>query len=226
LVDIEDMANGVKSALVSKTQTPVKGVVAAAMRAKAKTKTPLGAQLERDAEILAKPMPDEATAYKDWLEYMEAKWRLMARQRKERRAREAEEYSDLPRLSSSSLMQAQPPSSKRPCSLGKAPSLGGQSFFGDQRKAIRTNVWEIIQIREDTRHPGRFKLWVLIGSFLHNLSIKVDRQFFVNSMIARPDLEQFASSSLLSSLFTSVTKTERCLPRSRPSKHLYQITMP
>ncbi|XP_049878007.1 DNA polymerase epsilon catalytic subunit 1 [Pectinophora gossypiella] len=91
-------------------------------------------------------------------------------------------------------------------------TLGG--FIRRAQRTLLNTPWQIIQVAE-TAEPGLFKLWVLVGSELHQVKLSVPRVFYVNQRVSRgADSGQYWR------------KCSRLLPRAHPALHLYQYSVP
>uniref|UniRef100_A0A1B6LUL8 DNA polymerase epsilon catalytic subunit n=1 Tax=Graphocephala atropunctata TaxID=36148 RepID=A0A1B6LUL8_9HEMI len=91
-------------------------------------------------------------------------------------------------------------------------SLG--TFLKKTQQTLLNTPWQIIQLGE-TNEPGVLRLWALVGTELHQLRLVVPRIFYVNQRTPRAETED-----------ALWRKCSRILPRSRPSYHLYEFSVP
>ena len=94
-----------------------------------------------------------------------------------------------------------------------AGNLAG--FLRKQATSLGEDNWEIIEVC-DSLTPGRFSLWVLLGRDLHSIKLQIPRIFYINCK-SPEDFE------LQGSICRKVNKH---LPRSCPSKYLYEFRIP
>ncbi|CAN7982572.1 unnamed protein product [Ixodes hexagonus] len=139
-----------------------------------------------------------------WLQFHKKKWELQRKQRQARGKR-------LNRESAPSTSGA-----KASASSGAIIRAGGTATLGGfLRKAQRTlldSPWQIIQLA-GTGQPGVFRLWVLVGSELHQVRLMVPRIFYVNSKVPKEEEN------------LTWRKVMRHLPRSHPVYHLYEYSI-
>jgi DNA polymerase epsilon subunit 1 len=105
---------------------------------------------------------------------------------------------------------------------GRTARTRGSAFGAMDALVSRTSrsmasaTWDVLQITPTAR-PGEFRLWVSIDQQMHNLRLRVPRQFYVNFKRV-PAPGTFADSYVVESL-------TRTLPRGTPCRHLFRITV-
>ncbi|XP_029426854.1 DNA polymerase epsilon catalytic subunit A isoform X2 [Rhinatrema bivittatum] len=151
-------------------------------------------------EILGPPPPIGITKEERlvWLRYHKRKWELQAKQRRERRKKRR-------------LLDGEAVPGGGVIRDGLPAGLG--SFLRKTARSILEMPWQIVQIGE-TKQPGLFRLWAVIGSDLHCIKLKIPRVFYVNQRIMKPDEGAVYK------------KVNRILPRSNPVYNLYEYAVP
>ncbi|KAG7176387.1 DNA polymerase epsilon catalytic subunit A-like [Homarus americanus] len=96
---------------------------------------------------------------------------------------------------------------------GPTTTLGG--FLRKTQRTLMDVPWQIIQLAE-TNTPGQYKLWALVGHDLHLIKLIIQRIFYVNQRVPKPEIET-------GGVWRKVNKT---LPRSHPVYNLYEYTVP
>ncbi|WFD34820.1 DNA-directed DNA polymerase [Malassezia cuniculi] len=96
----------------------------------------------------------------------------------------------------------------RPSTLG--------SIFQQQSTAMASSNWDVVQVCPAAR-AGEFRLWVLAGTQLQSLKLRVPRQFYVNFKHV-PERNTFLPDYIAE----PVTRT---LPRGHAVRHLVRITV-
>ncbi|CAM1314648.1 POLE (predicted), partial [Pycnogonum litorale] len=139
----------------------------------------------------------------EWLKFQKKKWQFQAEQRKHRqrkRARHDGGDGNIRAVGGGVVRR------------GVSTGLGG--FIRKAQRTLLDTPWEIIQLVPES-YPGLYKVWALVGGELRLIKLNLPRVFYVNQKIAKPENE--------GELWKKTTKT---LPRSHPSYHLYQYTVP
>eukprot|EP00873_Tetraselmis_striata_P038899 jgi/Tetstr1/459163/TSEL_004609.t1 len=88
------------------------------------------------------------------------------------------------------------------------------SIFARQHNAASANHWQILQLAP-TSQPGLYKAWVLLGTDLYAVPLRVPRHFYVNAML---DPEEAAGLGLS-------TRVSRTLPDSHRAGNIYEVVM-
>ncbi|KAL9625564.1 MAG: hypothetical protein Q9160_000277 [Pyrenula sp. 1 TL-2023] len=159
------------------------------MAQKRKAPEPTAAQQDPFASLPA-TMPSMSD-YTEWLKYQKQKWKIQKHARARRR-----------QLFGERTNAAQDPLS---------------NMFRNQAEFLFSNTWHILQLR-DTDTAGEVRAFVLIGRRIHSLTIKVDRQLFLNLKHRKlPNIEIPSCS---------VEKVNHTLPNGHPSVHLFKLIMP
>ena len=143
-------------------------------------------------DVLGNPPP--RSEVKAWIAFQKKKWEYQTKQKKDNSKR-----------------------AKNDIDVGvvrtNRATLGG--FLKRAQRTLLDTPWQIIQIVE-TKTPGLFRLWALVGSDLHQIKLVVPRVFYVNQRSAK----ETATSD---ALWRKVAKT---LPRSHHSLNLYEYRVP
>ncbi|CAG8498932.1 2908_t:CDS:10 [Diversispora eburnea] len=81
-------------------------------------------------------------------------------------------------------------------------------------------IWEILQI-DETKTPGDFIMWVLIGRALQSIRLIVPRRFFINykSKTLPKEINE------MTGIKGNVAKVNRTLPRSQERFNLFEVNM-
>ncbi|KAI5310685.1 DNA polymerase epsilon catalytic subunit, partial [Ascosphaera atra] len=137
-------------------------------------------------------MPDMHQDYAGFLSYQKQKWAIQKEARNRRRKLFGERKAN-----------------------SAADGIG--EFFRNQAELIYVNTWHILQLRE-TDTPGEVRMFVLIGSKVQALTVKVPRSVLVN----------FRSDELFDVDIADATvePANEALPNGHPSVHLFRLTMP
>lgn len=139
---------------------------------------------------LPSTMPSITEDYEGWLKYQKQKWKIQ----KQARIRRRQLFGEKPSVTSDKL--------------GK--------FFRNQAELLYVDTWQILQLRE-TEMPGVVRAFVLIDQQIQPLTIRVQRQLFVNFKGDEfPDVEIEGCS---------VDKVNHTLPNGHPSAYLFKLTM-
>ena len=140
---------------------------------------------------LPSKMPDPTDNYSEFLEYQKKKWKIQ----KQARIRRRQLFGERSNTASD--------------------TLGG--FFRNQAELLFTNTWQVLQLRE-SEVPGAIKAFVLIDRKVHQLTVKVPRQVFLNLRDSDlPDIEIEGCTA---------EKVTHTLPNGHPSVHLFRLMMP
>ena len=99
---------------------------------------------------------------------------------------------------------------------GPISSLGG--FLKRTQRNLIELPWQVIQI-VPINQDGHFNLWALVGEELQKVKLEIPRVFYVNTRTTAPPCEDATGK-------VTWKKVHRILPRSRPTYHLYQYTVP
>jgi DNA polymerase epsilon subunit 1 len=92
----------------------------------------------------------------EWLQYHKKKWKMLAQERKEMKAR-----------AKLTANRSNPTTTKKSVSsLVPSNTMGG--FLRRAQHALLTSNWQVIQVAQ-TNDPGIFKLWALVGTELHQV---------------------------------------------------------
>eukprot|EP00954_Amorphochlora_amoebiformis_P000425 33296-Amorphochlora_amoeboformis.AAC.1 len=94
----------------------------------------------------------------------------------------------------------------------KDKTLG--QFIEEHASALKTDYWQILQVVENTKSPGSFLVWAIVGDQLQRMQVKVPRVIYINSR----------TEGILSDA-NAVKIANRTLPRRRQCFHLYKVTM-
>lgn len=135
-------------------------------------------------------MPSMTKDYGGFLEYQKKKWKIQKHARIRRRQIFGERSN--------------------------APSDSLSNLFRNQAEMLFLNAWQLIELRESGT-PGEITAFALIERKIHNLTIKVPRQIFLNlsgGSIPAVDISGCA-----------VEKVNHTLPNGHPSVHLFRLTM-
>jgi DNA polymerase epsilon subunit 1 len=98
---------------------------------------------------------------------------------------------------------------------GDSASVVVPSMFKGS-KIQKRNRWDIVQIRPSST-PGRFILWLSVGSDLVSAPIRIPRQFYIHMKTPR--------EALFWPEFYHYEKVTRNLPHELPCNNLYKITV-
>lgn len=141
----------------------------------------------------------------EWIKFQKKKWKFQIQQRKKLRGDTGNKRGrhDVP------LMAA-------PAQRGPMSSLGG--FLKRTQRNLIELPWQVIQI-VPIDQDGHFNLWAMIGDELQKVKLEIPRVFYVNQRTPAPACDDPASK-------VTWKKVHRILPRSRPTYHLYQYTVP
>lgn len=158
-------------------------------------------------EALGAP-PDMGTTKEElieWIKFQKKKWRWQIEQRKKLRGDTGNKRGrhDVP------LMNA-------PAQRGPMSTLGG--FLKRTQRNLIELPWEVIQI-VPIDQDGHYNLWAMIGDELQKIKLEIPRIFYVNQRTPAPACDDATTK-------VSWKKVHRILPRSRPTYHLYQYTVP
>lgn len=151
----------------------------------------------------APAMGDDNESITKWLVFHKKKWKYQAKQRAVERAKRSKLMSN---DNVDDFMQVG--MDRR----SNAATLGG--FFRRAQQTLLCTPWQIIQIM-DTGHPGKFKLWALVGQELHMIKLTVPRVFYLNSKEAKNLVDQ-----------EHIRKCSKLLPRNHQVYNLYEYTIP
>lgn len=140
----------------------------------------------------------------EWIKFQKKKWRFQLEQRRKLRTDNGSKRirQDIQLVDS--------------VQRGPIQTLGG--FLKRTQRNLIELSWQIIQI-VPTDQNGHYNLWALIGDELQKIKLDVPRVFYVNQRTPAPPCESEGENIIWK-------KVHRVLPRSRPSYHLYQYTMP
>jgi DNA polymerase epsilon subunit 1 len=160
----------------------------------------------------------------EWLQYHKKKWKMLAQERKEMKAR-----------AKLTANRSNPATTKKPVSaLVPSNTMGG--FLRRAQHALLTSNWQVIQVAQ-TNDPGIFKLWALVGTELHQvrnrhyvdlarssyqtsqIRLVVPRIFYVNQRSPMPEERAHEEGSMWRAV-------NRNLPRGQPVTNLYRYTVP
>ena len=167
-----------------------------------------GDELDKNwREILGPPPPmgRPGEEREIWIRYHKRKWTIQMKQREARRHRE-------------SVMDGAPTSTAFGGHAGAGgagvlrTNLGG--FLRRAQQTLLSSMWQILQVMPTTL-PGLFRLWVLVGTELHQIRLTVPRVFYLNKK--KPLDKDFGSGSA-----AVWRKVNRILPRSHRVYHLYE----
>ena len=151
---------------------------------------PPSSSLDPYASLPAK-MPAITEDYEGWLQYQKQKWKIQ----KQARIRRRQLFGERSNVASD--------------------TIGG--LFRNQAELLYIDTWQVLQFRETDR-PGEVRAYVLIDKRIQCLTIKVERQLFVNLKAnALPDVDVPNCS---------VEKVYHTLPNGHPSVHLFKLGMP
>lgn len=140
---------------------------------------------------LPSTMPSITEDYEGWVKYQKQKWKIQ----KQARIRRRQLFGERPTVASDTIGQ----------------------FFRNQAELLYIDTWQVLQLRE-TSIPGEVRAYVLIDQKIHPLTIRVQRQLFVNLKGHQlPDVEIEGCH---------VEKVNHTLPNGHPSVHLFKIVMP
>lgn len=137
-------------------------------------------------------MPKMEEDYLGFLKYQKQKWAIQ----KEARARRRKLFGDR---------------------RNNAANDGIGEFFRNQAELVYVNTWQILQLRE-TETPGEVKMFVLIGSKIQALRVKVPRSVLIN--FKSEDVFDVDLSDAI------VEPSNEILPNGHPSVNLYRLSMP
>uniref|UniRef100_A0A914W395 DNA polymerase epsilon catalytic subunit n=1 Tax=Plectus sambesii TaxID=2011161 RepID=A0A914W395_9BILA len=146
-------------------------------------------------DVLGKAPALATCGFDGWLQFHRSKWALQRTQQKQRKKMRQQLSTDGDRRI-------------RPAGVGM------DMFMRASSDALLELPWQILQIVE-TRDPGQFFLWVLLGQELRKIRLNVPRIFYVNQKTPK---EHDSGPT-----YRRVT---RLLPRSNPVHHLYEYFVP
>uniref|UniRef100_A0A0X3P616 DNA-directed DNA polymerase n=2 Tax=Schistocephalus solidus TaxID=70667 RepID=A0A0X3P616_SCHSO len=130
---------------------------------------------------------------------------------------------------------------------GNGPLLkrprGLTGFLTRTRVALKSAIWQIIEVVPNIGHPGQYTLWVLLRSHFGNeeagqlypVRLTVPRRFYVNVRVAKPqDSGAFYHKVSISGISstsaqdgqTAASTSHHTLPRNHPVHHLYEYNLP
>lgn len=132
-----------------------------------------------------------------WLAFQKRKWSFMQRRKAEGIRRQQRIQRNAPKAAGTFDVQS-----------------GMTSFIQKTAQGLMSACWQVIQIVETTT-PGLFTMWVLIGSELHRIKLKVPRIFFINQKTPKPE-----------ETGNFYRKVHRTLPRANEAKFLYEYRVP
>ena len=135
-------------------------------------------------------MPNPSEDYPGFLQYQKKKWAIQRQERKRRRQL----------FGGRNVV---------------ASDLGG--YFRNQAALAYTKTWQVLQLRESDT-PGVVRAFVLIGNKIHVLSVKVQRQLYLN--LRNEGLPDVVIDGC------KVDKVNHSLPNGHPSVHLFRLSMP
>jgi len=141
----------------------------------------------------------------EWIKFQKKKWKFQLEQRKKMRGdggNKRTKHDEVPLVDS--------------VQKGPIQSLGG--FLKRAQRNLIELTWQIIQI-VPIDQDGHYNLWAIIGDDLQKIKLEIPRIFYVNQRTPAPQCEDENDK-------ISWKKVHRVLPRSRPSYHLYQYTVP
>lgn len=196
--DIEDIAGSSQSA---------PGVPVVTSRKRTRTQENPEAPPKTWREALGNP-PEMGTTREElvtWIKFQKQKWRFQLEQRKKLRGDAANKrvrHDEVP------LVDSVP--------KGPMTSLGG--FLRRAQRNLIEMTWQIVQI-VPIDQDGHYNLWAMIGDDLQKIKLEIPRIFYVNQRTPAPPCEDENDK-------ISWKKVHRVLPRSRPTFHLYQYTVP
>lgn len=142
----------------------------------------------------------------EWIKFNKKKWRFQLEQRKKLRGDTGNKrgrHNEVPLVES--------------VQRGPLSSIGG--FLKRTQRNLIELPWQIIQIIA-VDQDGHYNLWAMIGDELQKVKLEIPRTFYVNQRTPAPLCENEAETKI------SWKKVHRILPRSRPTYHLYQYTVP
>ncbi|KAF9044418.1 hypothetical protein BJ165DRAFT_1528961 [Panaeolus papilionaceus] len=101
--------------------------------------------------------------------------------------------------------------------IGGVPRAVVPSMFKTSARTFKSNQrWDILQIRPG-KVAGRFDMWLSIDSELHNVPLRIPREFYLH--LKKPSDTTFRTD------YYSCTKVTRNLPRDLPATNLYKISV-
>lgn len=197
--DIEDIAT-------SSNSLPKRPMVTKHKRKRSDEEDPETLIKKSWRDVLGAPPPYGKTKeeIQKWVDFQKKKWAYQAQQRIisiQRRKKLCQDNSNDSEPVSTGIVRT-----------GNLGTLG--AFLQKSLRSLLDNPWQIIQISE-TKMPGEFKIWALVGNELHNVRLKVPRIFYANLIKPKAtDTHQLWK------------KCNRILPRSRPVYNLYKYSVP
>lgn len=141
----------------------------------------------------------------EWIKFQKKKWKFQLEQRKKLRG---DSNNKRGRLDEVPLVEN--------VQRGPMTSIGG--FLKRTQRNLIELPWQIIQIIAIDQ-DGHYNLWAMIGDELQKIKLEIPRIFYVNQRTPAPPCEDETDK-------ISWKKVHRILPRSRPTFHLYQYTVP
>ncbi|KAJ1509728.1 hypothetical protein HMI56_006653 [Coelomomyces lativittatus] len=212
LFDIEDMrqaANHSHEPLRQQPSIPSKRVSTAKPLKSSAPSRSVPHVLQSLKQVLASTScPNPTEDYAGWLSYQRKKWKyqLLLKRQKQGTGGGSSFDSD---LFPSDLSINKVGESSKSVSLGK--------FLQGQQSSLRSHPWHILQMKEASQ--GLFKVWIVVGSQLHQVQLSVPRIFYVHSNVPIPsDGETFSTH-------VKITDSKKVLPRQTPSLFLYECIM-
>jgi DNA polymerase epsilon subunit 1 len=146
--------------------------------------------------------------FKDWIVDRKQRWKKL---RVERKRLRNEVYGEDMGMGGPGSMLGKSRKGKR-----KQKQAGVQGFMQQARDAVAHSHWQVVEIREDDE-PGMFNIFAMTSQkTLQRIQVLVDRKIYVNTR--RP-----FDDGLLSAM--SMRSVVRTLPRGRPTKFLYEMSM-
>jgi DNA polymerase epsilon subunit 1 len=140
----------------------------------------------------------------EWIKFQKKKWKFQLEQRKKLRGdnNKRSRHDEVPLVES--------------VQRGPISTLGG--FLKRTQRNLIELPWQIIQI-VPIDNDGHYNLWALVSDELQKIKLEIPRIFYVNHRTPAPACENDNDK-------ISWKKVHRILPRSRPTYHLYQYTVP
>ncbi|KAE8351033.1 hypothetical protein BDV28DRAFT_162607 [Aspergillus coremiiformis] len=150
---------------------------------------PTKASLDPFASLPSK-MPPMAEDYVGFLKYQKQKWKIQ----KQARIRRRQLFGERTNVANDSLSH----------------------LFRNQAELLYISTWQVLQLSDTTR-PGIVRAFVLIDNKVHNLTVKVPRQIYIN--LKRDSLPDVDVPDC------EVEKVNHTLPNGHPSVHLFKLTL-
>ncbi|KAI9680844.1 MAG: DNA polymerase epsilon catalytic subunit [Caeruleum heppii] len=140
---------------------------------------------------LPKKMPSITKDYEGWLQYQKKKWKIQ----KQARIRRRQLFGERSTVASDAI----------------------GTFFRNQTELLFNSTWQVLQLRE-TDIPGEIRAFVLMGTKVQTLTVKVPRQVMLN--LKGKDLPDIEIEGC------EAEKVTHTLPNGHPSVHLFKLTVP